>query len=73
VEFGSLANLKKLESEGYFTSSRLRRARKDDARSGKVRSGKSGGYRAELDADAVTRIDDYLRAHLDPRLGYSAA
>lgn len=73
VEFGSLANLKKLESEGYFTSSRLRQARKGDSQSRKVRSGKSGGYRAELDAESVARIDAYLRDHLDPRLGYSDA
>lgn len=73
VEFGSLANLKKLEREGYFISSRLRPARKGDAQSGKVRSGKSGGYRAELSGDTAARIHDYLRDHLDPRLGYSGA
>lgn len=73
VEFGSLANLKKLEREGYFTSSRLRRTRKEDAQSGKVRSGKSGGYRAELSAEAVKRVDAYLRDQLDPRLGYSGS
>ena len=73
VKFGSLANLKSLETDGYFTSSRLQRARKGDAQSGKVRSGKSGGYRGELDAHAVARMDAYLRDHLDPRLGYSGA
>jgi hypothetical protein len=73
AEFGSLGNLKTLERDGYFSSSRLRRVRKDDAQSGKVRSGKSGGYRAELDADAVARIDAYIRDRLDPRLGYSVA
>src|SRR5689334_12421593 len=60
VEFGSLASLKQREQEGYFLSSRLRPARRGDARSGKVRSGKSGGYRAQLDAAEVKRIDDYL-------------
>ena len=73
VEFGSLANLKQLEREGYFTSARLRPARKGDGKSGKVRSGKSGGYRAELGSDAAARVDAYVRDHLDPRLGYSAA
>lgn len=72
IEFGSLANLKKLERDGYFTSSRLQRARKGDAQSGKVRSGKSGGYRSELDAEAAARIDAYVRENLDPRFGYSA-
>lgn len=73
VEFGSLTNLKKLEREGYFTSSRLQRARKGDAQSGKVRSGKSGGYRGALDAEAAARIDAYIHQNLDPRFGYSAA
>lgn len=73
VEFASLPNLRKLEREGYFTSPRLRPTRKGDARSGKVRQGTSGGYRAQLGKDEADRIDAYLREHLDPRLGYSAA
>jgi len=73
VEFGRLANLRKLERQGYFTSTRLQQARKGDSKSGKVRSGKSGGYRGELGIEAAERIDAYLREHLDPRLGYSDA
>lgn len=72
VAFGSLENLRQLEQEGYFTSPRLRRAREGDARSGKVRAGKSGGYRAELGAEQAARIDAYIRDHLDPRFGYSS-
>lgn len=71
VRFGSVPSLKQREREGYFTSSRLRRARKSDERSGKVRSGTSGGYRAELDADTAAAIDAYLFENLDPRFGYS--
>jgi hypothetical protein len=71
VQFGSLANLKRLEREGYFSSARLRRARKDDEQSGKVRSGTSGGFRSELDADVADRVDSYVREQLDPRFGYS--
>ncbi len=70
VEFASLPNLRKLEEEGYFTSPRLQRASKDDARSGKVRSGKSGGYRAVLEPDEAAKIDAYVDEHLNPRLGY---
>ena len=72
VEFGSLPNLKKLEREGYFTSSRLRQARKGNEASGKVRKGTSGSYREQLGEEAATRIDAYLKEHLDRRLGYSA-
>ena len=71
VEFGSLASLRRREQEGYFTSSRLRQVRKGDAQSGKVRTGKSGGYRAQLGAEEAARIDAYVREHLDPRFGYS--
>lgn len=72
VEFGRLPNLKRLEREGYFTSSRLRQARKGDEASGKVRKGTSGGYREQLGEEATKRIDAYVEKHLDPRLGYSA-
>jgi hypothetical protein len=71
VEFGKLPNLKQLEREGYFTSSRLRQARKGDERSGKVRRGSSGAYKAELDPEVAARIDSYIDEHLDPKLGYS--
>ena len=73
VEFGALPNLRKLESEGYFTSSRLRPARKGDPKSGKVRQGTSGGYRAQLGDAEAEKVDVYIRDHLDPRFGYSAA
>jgi hypothetical protein len=73
VEFGSLPSLRQREREGYFTSSRLRQARRGDAQSGKVRSGKSGGYRAQLSADEAARIDAYVADHLDPKFGYSGA
>jgi hypothetical protein len=73
VEFGSLPSLRQREREGYFTSSRLRQARKGDAQSGKVRSGKSGGYRAQLGAEEAARIDAYIAEHLESRFGYSGA
>ncbi|HEX3424099.1 MAG TPA: sulfotransferase domain-containing protein [Sphingomicrobium sp.] len=73
VEFGSLANLKNREREGYFTSVRLRRMRSDDENSGKVRKGRAGGYRSELGPEAVTWIDAYVRDKLDPKLGYRGA
>jgi hypothetical protein len=73
VEFASLPNLKQREREGYFTSSRLRRARKGDEQSGKVRAGVSGGYRAQLDPAAVARIDNYVAENLNPKFGYSGA
>jgi hypothetical protein len=72
IEFGSLPNLKRRENEGYFTSSRLRQARKGDEKSGKVRSGKSGGYRAQLGPESAARIDAYVDRHLNPIFGYGS-
>jgi len=73
VEFASFGNLKQREQEGYFKSSRLRPAKEGDDRSAKVRSGSSGGYRAALGEVEAERIDAYIREHLDPVFGYSAA
>lgn len=71
VAFGQLANLGRLEREGYFTSARLRQVRNKDEKSGKVRSGTSGGYRAQLGPDETARIDAYVSENLDRRFGYS--
>lgn len=71
VEFGRLDNLRKSEREGYFTSSRLKQAKRGDQASFKVRSGTSGGFRAALGSDEAARIDAYVRQHLDPVFGYS--
>ncbi len=71
VAFGSIGNLRQLEADGYFTSARLRRTRKGDDKSGKVRKGTSGGYRSELPPESIERVDAYLRDKLDPTLGYS--
>lgn len=73
VEFADFRNLKQRESEGYFKSSRLRPTKEGDERSSKVRSGGSGGYRARLGEVEAARIDAYIRDHLDPVFGYSAA
>jgi hypothetical protein len=73
VEFGKLPNLKRLEQENYFRSSRLRPANKGDAKSGKVRSGKSGGYREQLGNLEAERVDAYIRDHLDPLFGYTSS
>jgi hypothetical protein len=70
VEFGSLPNLKQREREGYFQSSRLQAAKKDDAASYKVRSGSSGGYRERLEPENVAKVDAYIGANLDPIFGY---
>lgn len=71
VEFGRLGNLKQREREGYFTSKRLRQARKGDEQSFKVRKGTSGGYRGQLGDAEADRIDAYVAERLNPVFGYS--
>jgi hypothetical protein len=71
VDFGRLESLKRREREGYFTSSRLRQARKGDDRSFKIRKGTSGGYRGQLGDAEADRIDTYVADQLDPVFGYS--
>ena len=72
VEFASFDKLKQREREGYFTSSRLQPATEGDERTGKVRKGGSGGYRARLGEVETRRIDAYISKHLDPVFGYSS-
>lgn len=71
VKFGSFANLKQREREGYFQSDRMRPAKAGDERSTKVRTGGSGGYPAALGEAEADRIDAYLAEYLDPVFGYS--
>ena len=70
VEFASFDRLKQREIEGYFTSPRLQPTKEGDERSGKVRKGGSGGYRARLGEVEAKRIDAYISKHLDPVFGY---
>jgi hypothetical protein len=70
VEFGSLGQLKQREQEGYFRSSRLQPSRRDDDRSSKVRSGRSGGYRRRLEPREIAKVDAYIAKNLDPVFGY---
>ena len=70
VEFARFDNLKSKEREGYFKSERLGPGRAGDENSYKVRSGKSGGYRAQLSKDDQDRVDSYVRENLDPIFEY---
>jgi len=70
VEFARFDNLKQKEREGYFTSRRFGPGRQGDEDSYKVRTGQSGGYRAQLSKDGQARVESYVRAHLDPSFGY---
>ena len=70
VEFARFDNLKAKEREGYFTSKRLGPGREGNEGSYKVRSGKSGGYQAQLSQAEQDLVDTYVREHLDPIFAY---
>src|SRR5262245_26899608 len=71
VEFGSFDNLKAKEREGYFSSGRMGARREGDESSYKVRSGRSGGFRAKLDEAGRDQVLAYVGEHLDPTFGYT--
>jgi alcohol sulfotransferase len=70
VDFASFDNLKSKEREGYFSSGRMGPGRAGDESSYKVRSGRSGGFRAKLDEQGRLRVSTYVGEHLDPLFGY---
>ncbi|MCF2514609.1 sulfotransferase domain-containing protein [Sphingomonas sp. G124] len=71
VEFARFDNLRQKEREGYFSSGRMGPGRAGNQESYKVRSGKSGGFRAKLSPDEQSRVEAYFAKHLDPSFGYS--
>lgn len=70
ADFARFDNLKDREREGYFTSGRLGPRRTGNDSSYKVRSGKSGGFRAQLSEAGRERIERYVRENLDSMFGY---
>ncbi len=72
VEFGSVENLRKLESQDYFwrSGSRLTPRDKADPNSYKVRRAKVGGYRDYFDDEQLAQIDRYVGERLAPVFDY---
>lgn len=72
VDFARFDNLKERERQGYFSSGRMGARRSGDESSYKVRSGKSGGFRAQLSKAGQERVESYIRANLNPVYGYES-
>jgi hypothetical protein len=72
VEFGSVENLRKLESQDFFwrSGSRLTPRDKADPNTYKVRRAKVGGYRDYFDDDQLEKIDAYVNEKLSPVFDY---
>jgi hypothetical protein len=72
VAFGSVDNMRVLEHTGYFQNSSLRLRNADDPDTFKVRRAKPGGYRDDLTPEQADWIDEQIRLHSHPALGYGA-
>jgi hypothetical protein len=70
VAFGSVDNMRTLEHSGYFQNSSLRLRNAADPDTFKVRRAKPGGYRDDLTPEQAAWIDEQVRAHSHPALGY---
>ena len=75
VEFSSVENLRKMESENHFwrSGSRLKARDSQNPDSFKVRKAKVGGYRDYFSDEETARIDAFVEANLRPGFGYTAA
>lgn len=71
AEFARFDNLQAKEREGYFSSGRMGAGSTGDESGYKVRSGRSGGFRAKLDEPGRDRVAAYVKERLDPIFGYS--
>ncbi len=72
VEFASVANMRKIESNNRFAlaGSRLKPGDKNNPDSYKVRRAKIGGYRDYFEDDEIEEIDRYVGEHLASEFGY---
>ena len=72
VEFATLENTRKMETQDHFwkSGSRLAPADKDNPDSYKSRRAKVGGYRDYFEDGELRTIDAYVREKLQPGFGY---
>lgn len=75
VEYASIENMRKLETQRTFwlSGGRMTPRDRDDPNSYKVRRAKVGGYRDYFDDEQVSRIDALVEEKLSPVFGYGAA
>jgi len=75
VEFASVENMRKMESQNYFWRSGSRVQARDTSNpdSYKVRKAKVGGYRDYFDDEQIAAIDAIVNENLLPVFGYTDA
>jgi Sulfotransferase domain len=70
VAYGSFDHMRELEDAAAFASEKLRPGRRGDFDTYKTRRGKVAGYRDELTAEQIARLDLMLAASSAGRFGY---
>lgn len=70
IAFGSVDNMRKLERSGYFQNASLRLRDADDPDALKVRRARVGGFRGDLTPEQADWVEEQVRAHCHPALGY---
>lgn len=73
VAFGDFDNMRKLESNNYFSNNSLKLRSTSDPEMRKVRRAQVGGYRDDLDPDILAWVDQQIADQLDPVFGYREA
>jgi len=74
VEYASIDNMRKLETQRKFwlSGGRMTPRDRDDPNTYKVRRAKVGGYRDYFDDEQAARIDELVEEKLSPVFGYGA-
>jgi len=70
VAFAQFDRLKQREAESFYRSEILRPGDPAEPNSFKVRRGQVGGYKDELTAEEIDRLDQRIDALMSPGLGY---
>jgi hypothetical protein len=71
VAFASFDNLRKMERDNTFRTTRLRPGNVNDTDSYKVRRGKVGGFREYFSAEEAEKLEMLVDKTLDPVFGYA--
>lgn len=72
VEMSSLEALRDQEKRGVFKNASMKPRDASNPNSYKVRRGKAGGYKDELDNPEIARLQAMIDTRLDPAFGYGS-
>jgi Sulfotransferase domain len=71
VRFGSVENMRELESKGFFRNGGMSLRNAKDPETFKVRRAKVGGYRDYVTPEQAAELEELMMAQLSPNFGYT--